>query len=244
MVPPMNPRLRHRLAALSALATAALLSGCAECTQHLLAKGDFANIRPPTGDWQTAGDVHLSPSNPARFEAVPGKGVIHNGNGRTVDILSTAEYGDVRVSYEFNIPKGSNSGVYFMGRYEIQIFDSHGVAQPKHSDCGGIYERWADNRGFEGHPPLVNASKPAGQWQTIEAVFRAPRFDASGKKVENARFKRVVLNGQVVQQDVDVTGPTRASHYQDEQPGGPLMIQGDHGPVAIRNLRITPLHLP
>lgn len=226
------------------LAAAALLAGCAECTQHILAKGDLANIRPPFGDWKTAGDVRLDPANPARFVAVPGKGVLHNGDGKTVDILSTAEYGDLRVSYEFNIPKGSNSGVYFMGRYEIQIFDSYGVTTPKSSDCGGIYDRWIDGRGVEGHAPLVNASKPAGEWQTVEVTFRAPRFDASGRKVENARFKRVTLNGQLIHQNVEVSGPTRSAHYQDEQPGGPLMAQGDHGPVAFRNLRITPLHLP
>lgn len=131
-----------------------------------------------------------------------------------------------------------------MGRYEIRIFDSYGVKDPKSSDCGGIYERWENDRGFEGHAPRVNACKPPGSWQTVEATFRAPRFDASGKKVENAMFKRVVLNGAVIHENVEVTGPTRASHYSDEQRGGALMIQGDHGPVAIRNLRITPLHLP
>ncbi len=226
-------------------ALAALLTGCAECTQHILAKGDLSNVRPPHGDWASVGDVRLSPGDPAKFEPLPGKGVIYNGpNGRTVDILSTAEYADLRVEYEFNVAKGSNSGVYFMGRYEIQIFDSYGVKEPKSSDCGGIYERWANDRGFEGIAPRVNAAKPAGEWQKVGVVFRAPRFDASGRKVENARFKKVVLNGVLIHENVEVTGPTRAAHYEDEQPGGPLMAQGDHGPVAFRNLKITPLHLP
>lgn len=239
------PRLLARAGVLASLAAvAALLAGCAECTQLMLAKGDFSNLRAPTGDWQVAADVRLGAADPARFDAVPGRGVIFNGNGRTVDVMTTAEYGDLRAEYEFNVPKGSNSGVYFMARYEIQIFDSYGVATPKSSDCGGIYERWADNRGFEGHAPRVNACKAPGEWQHAEVVFRAPRFDATGRKVQNARFKRVVLNGQVIHENVEVTGPTRAAHFEDEQPAGPLMIQGDHGPVAIRNLRITPLHLP
>lgn len=240
--PPFLPSLA-RVATLAALG--ALLAGCAECTQVILGKGDLSNVRQPHGDWQVAGDVKLDPSDPARFVPVPGTGVIYNGaSGRTVDILTTAEYADLRVEYEFNVTKGSNSGVYFMGRYEVQIFDSYGVTDLKHSDNGGIYERWADNRGFEGHAPRANASKPPGQWQKVEVVFRAPRFDATGRKVENARFKKVVLNGVVVQENVEVTGPTRAAHYQDEQVGGPLMAQGDHGPVAFRNVRITPLHLP
>lgn len=227
------------------LVAAALWQGCAECTQMILAKGDLANLRAPTGQWQAVGDVHLDPANPARLSASPGQGAIYNGpDGRTVDALTTAEYADVRVHCEFNVPKGSNSGVYFMGRYEVQIFDSFGVASPKSSDCGGIYERWENGKGFEGHPPRVNASKPPGEWQSLDVVFRAPRFDAAGHKVQNAIFKRVALNGVTVHEDVEVTGPTRAAHYADEQPGGPLMVQGDHGPVAYRNLKITPLHLP
>ncbi|MCC7375293.1 MAG: DUF1080 domain-containing protein [Verrucomicrobiales bacterium] len=228
------------LAPLSWLAT-----GCAECTQVILGKGDLSNIRPPLGAWVTAGDVKLDPANPKRFQILPGSGVIVNGaDGRTVDILTTAEYGDLRVSYDFCIPKESNSGVYFMGRYEIQIFDSYGVTDPQHSDCGGIYQRWENDRGFEGHPPRVNACKAPGEWQHVEVVFRAPRFDASGHKTENARFKRVSLNGVAIHENVEVTGPTRSARYSDEQPYGPLMAQGDHGPVAFRNVRITPLHLP
>lgn len=221
----------------------ALLAGCAECTQVILGKGDLSNVSPPHGEWVTAGDVKLNPADPTRFELIPGRGTIVNGtNGKTVDILTTAEYADLKVYYEFNVPKGSNSGVYFMGRYEVQIFDSYGVSNPKFSDCGGIYERWENDRGFEGHAPRVNASKPPGEWQTCEVIFRAPRFDA-GQKTENARFKKVTLNGVVIHENVEVTGPTRAAHFSDEQPAGPLMAQGDHGPVAFRNVRITPLHL-
>lgn len=226
-------------------AFAALAHGCAECTQVILGKGDLSNFQSPTGAWQPAADVALQASDPRRLAIAPGTGVIVNGaEGRTTDILTTAEYADVRVSYEFCIPKNSNSGVYFMGRYEIQILDSHGVAQPKSSDCGGIYERWANGKGFEGTPPRVNAARPAGEWQSVEAVFRAPRFDATGRKVENARFKRVTLNGVQIHENVEVTGPTRAARFDDERPYGPLMIQGDHGPVAFRKLKITPLHLP
>lgn len=74
-------------------------------------------------------------------------------------------------------------------------------------------------------------------------IFRAPRFDATGKKLENARFVKVVLNGRVIHQDVEVTGPTRAATYENEAETsqGPLMLQGDHGPVAYRNIVLAPL---
>lgn len=242
---PKNSLLARLAGALSLATLGLVLGGCAECTQVILGKGDLSNIRPPHGDWQTVGDVKLDPSDPKKFVLVPGKGVVVNGpGGRTVDILTTAEYADMRLEVDFNVPKGSNSGIYFMGRYEVQIFDSYGVADLKHSDCGGIYERWANDRGFEGKAPRVNASKAPGEWQHFDIVFRAPRFDVSGRKVENARFKKVSLNGTLIQENVEVTGPTRAAHYEDEQVGGPLMAQGDHGPVAFRNVRITPLHLP
>lgn len=234
------------LAALGTLATlGTLLAGCAERTHVILGKGDLSTIRPPHGEWRAAGEVRLKTGKPTRFEILPGTGVIVNGeSGRTVDILTTAEYGDVEVAYDYMVTKGSNSGVYFMGRYEVQILDSYGVTDLKFSDNGAIYERWEDGRGFEGHPPLVNASEPPGTWQHAEVTFRAPRFDKSGKKVENARFMKVVLNSKVVQRNVEVTGPTRSARYQDEQPTGPLMVQGDHGPVAFRNVKITPLQLP
>jgi len=72
----------------------------------------------------------------------------------------------------------------------------------------------------------------------LDVTFRAPRFDPSGTKVENSRFVRVVHNGVVVHENVELTGPTRAATFEDEAAMGPLMIQGDHGPVAFRDVRI------
>ena len=125
------------------------------------------------------------------------------------------------------------------------MFDSYGKGIVEHSDCGGIYQRYveAEGRGFEGHPPRVNASNAPGVWQSFDVVFRAPRFDAQGKKTENARFVEVKHNGVTVHENVEVTGGTRAHMQLDEAPLGPLMLQGDHGPVAYRNIRLTPLKL-
>ncbi|MHC4583662.1 MAG: family 16 glycoside hydrolase [Planctomycetota bacterium] len=210
----------------------------------VLTGSDFSQWRDSTGQWQIAGDVFMKPDNTRLLGSKPGTGVIVNGpTGRTSNLFSKNEFGDVKAHIEFMVPKGSNSGVYFNGRYEIQVLDSWGVKNLKHGDCGGIYQRWDDNRepkGYEGYPPRINASHEPGQWQTFDIIFRAPRFNRRGQKVANARFEKVVHNGTVVHADVEVSGPTRASAYNDEKPTGPLMLQGDHGPVAYRNIRIEP----
>ena len=210
----------------------------------VLTGGDFSQWRDNTGQWQIACDAFVKPGNNRLLGFKPGEGIIVNGpTGRTSNLLSKSEFGDVKAHIEFMVPEGSNSGVYFNGRYEIQVLDSWGVKELKHGDCGGIYQRWDDNReikGYEGYPPRVNASRKPGQWQSFEVIFRAPRFNRRGQKVSNARFEKVVHNGVVVHADVEVSGPTRASAYNDEKPTGPLMLQGDHGPVAYRNIRIEP----
>jgi len=194
------------------------------------------------------GKAFQDPENPEKLAVEPGEGVITNGSkGRTRNLFTAGEFGDIAAHIEFLIPRGSNSGVYFMGRYEIQVYDSFGKkgAYPG-IECGGIYQRWDRSRGkgkegFEGHSPRVNASRPPGMWQTFDVVFRAPRFDASGKKIANARFVKVVHNGQVVHENVALSGPTRGAAFRDEKPTGPLMFQGNHGPVAYRHIRVLPL---
>jgi sugar phosphate isomerase/epimerase len=206
---------------------------------------DFSAWRPDTGQWQIVGDVFKKPDNEKLLDSKQGKGIVVNGpTGRTSHLLSKAEFGDVTAHIEFMVPRESNSGVYFMGRYEIQVLDSwQKESDYAGNECGGIYQRWDDNRtpqGYEGHSPRVNVSKPPGEWQTFDVVFRAPRFDSEGRKISNARFEKVIHNNIVVHEDVEVTGPTRASAYNDEKPTGPLMLQGDHGPVAYRNIRLAP----
>ncbi len=214
----------------------------------MLTGEDLSVWRGNTGQWQAVGDAFLNPDNEKLLGAKPGTGVIVNGSkGRTSHLLSREEFGDIKAHIEFMVSKDSNSGVYFMGRYEIQVFDSwrKPSAYPG-IECGGIYARWnrSERKRFEGHSPRVNASKAPGQWQSFDVVFRAPRFDKSGRKISNARFETVYHNGVLVHEDIVLTGPTRASAYNDEKPTGPLMLQGDHGPVAYRNIRIEPAGPP
>jgi sugar phosphate isomerase/epimerase len=204
---------------------------------------DLSAWRGNTGQWRVVGGVFLNPADDKLLSVK--RGTIVNGpTGRTSHLLSKAEFGDVKVHIEFMVPRESNSGVYFMGRYEIQVFDSWKKTSPYPGiECGGIYQRWDNSRdpkGFEGHSPRINASRAPGQWQTFDVVFRAPRFDKRGRKLSNARFETVVHNGVLIHEDVELTGPTRAGIANDEKPTGPLMLQGDHGPVAYRNIRIEP----
>jgi hypothetical protein len=183
---------------------------------------------------------------PTRLRAipgpVPGATMLNGPNGRTLNFATEQKFGDIELYVEFMIPKGSNSGVYLHGLYEVQVFDSFGSTEPiTSSDCGGLYHRWINERGVGGSAPSRNVSRPPGEWQSFYIWFRGPRFDASGKKIANAKFIRVLHNGFSIQKDVEVDGPTRASMQIPEAATNPIMVQGDHGPVAYRNIYWRPL---
>jgi hypothetical protein len=196
-------------------------------------------------EWYTTAFVrfepHLAPTQ-LSGRAAPGGAMLNGPTGRTANLCTERTFGDVELYLEFMLAKGSNSGVYLQGLYEVQIFDSYGSDSPMtSSDGGAIYHQWIDERGVGGSAPRVNASRPPGQWQSYQIWFRAPRFDATRRKIEPGRFQRVLFNGQLVQRDVDVAGPTRAHLSIPEAAQNPLMLQGDHGPVAYRNIYVRPL---
>ena len=204
---------------------------------------DLRAFRPTSANWRIAGGATVDRSRNLALEGEAGTGVLVNSptDAARGHLFTAFEHGDIDVSLDVMLPKGSNSGVYLMGRYEVQLFDSWGVPRPTFADMGGIYQRWNErrgpgNEGYEGVSPRLNASRAPGLWQHLEILFRAPKFDGR-RKIANARFVKVTLNGVVVQENVEVTGPTRAAPFDDERPTGPLMIQGDHGPVALRNIQ-------
>jgi sugar phosphate isomerase/epimerase len=213
---------------------------------YLMPGKDMTGWKNSAQGWEIVAEVVQDPQDERLLKARAGEGIAVNGKtGKAANICTTEEFGDIEAHVEFMIPKGSNSGVYFMGRYEVQVYDSFGVEKDKYPgiECGGIYPRWVDNHEVEGHTPRVNASRPPGQWQSFHVVFRAPRFDGQGRKTQNARFVRVIHNGAVVHENVEVTGPTRAAMFNDEKPAGPIMLQGDHGPVAYRSVWVRKLDL-
>jgi Domain of Unknown Function (DUF1080) len=199
-----------------------------------------------SGNWQIAGDVQSDRYKNHDLHALSGKGILVNlMTDKKKDNLQTImEHGDIDLDFDVLMPANSNSGVYFQGRYEIQMLDSWRVKNAKSSDIGGIYQRWDNNKpdgykGYEGVAPRINAAKAAGLWQHFSISFQAPRFDASGNKISNAKFLKVLLNGQLLHENEELTGPTRGALFTDEKPVGPLFIQGDHGPVAYKNFEYT-----
>ena len=189
-------------------------------------KGDKAKSK-----WRV-GTATADEAGKLLFKEGEGEGELVNTAGGGVDLATDAKFGDVTVELEFMVPKGSNSGVYLMGEYEVQVLDSFGKPDAKltQGDVGAIYSAAA---------PKVNASKKPGEWQKFVIVFEAPHFEGD-KKVKNGKFVKVELNGTVLHENVEVKGPTGGGLTNKEKAEGPLMLQGDHGPVAFRNVVVTP----
>ncbi|MES2695146.1 MAG: family 16 glycoside hydrolase [Verrucomicrobiota bacterium] len=204
-------------------------------------------FHPLSPNWKLAGSLAGDPRREKPLTGTEGTGILVCNPGKEKadrgHLLTAWEHGDLELDLEFLLTPGSNSGVYLQGRYEVQLFDSWGVREPKSSDCGGLYIRYdtargKGNEGYEGTAPRANAARAPGLWQKLHIEFEAPRFDTAGKKTRKARFVRVVLNGYTIHENVEVTGPTRSALPGEEAPLGPLMIQGDHGAVAIRGLAV------
>ncbi len=181
------------------------------------------------------GKAKVSSGAPKQLEKVEGAGEMINltpAHGESQDIYSKAKFGDCRMELEVMVPRGSNSGIYVMGEYEVQVLDSYGREKMGSGDMGAIYGGFA---------PPVNASKKPGEWQQYVIEWRAPKFDAAGKKTTNAEFVKVELNGKVLHQNLVMPGPTPGGVTGEEAAIGPLMFQGNHGPVAYRNIVVKPL---
>jgi hypothetical protein len=153
------------------------------------------------------------------MEVTPGSGDIETARG----------FGDVQLHIEWATPAEvsgdgqgrGNSGVFLMGLYELQILDSHENRTYADGQAGAIYGQ---------HPPLVNASRPPGEWQTYDIVFRRPRFDSTGAVLSPARMT-VLHNGVLVQDNVEPLGATahaRRATYRTHADRLPIKLQ-DHG---------------
>jgi hypothetical protein len=161
------------------------------------------------------------------------------------DQRTKRSFGDVQLHIEFRTPakvEGSgqgrgNSGVFFMGLYELQILDSYDNKTYSNGQVGSIYKQ---------HIPLANASRAPGEWQSFDAIFVAPRFDADGKLVTPARLT-ALHNGVLVQYDVELKGPTTyrgAPVYRAHSAKLPLVLQDHRNPTAFRNIWIREITLP
>ncbi|MDZ7689919.1 MAG: DUF1080 domain-containing protein [Balneolaceae bacterium] len=133
------------------------------------------------------------------------------------NLVTKQEFNDFKLHAEFRYPQGSNAGIYLRGRYEAQIADNFGM-EPESHYIGGIY-------GFI--DPTVNAAKKAGEWQSYDITL-------------TGRMVTVVLNGTEVICNRPIPGITGGALNSNEGEPGPIMLQGDHGPIEFRNITITP----
>ncbi|MFD2572852.1 family 16 glycoside hydrolase [Spirosoma soli] len=212
---------------------------------------DLSAFASPPSNWRIVNAVRADLNKANTLTTDKGTGVLVNTppssppneqSGRKYNLLTNLQHGDLDLELDYMMAAKSNSGVYLQGRYEVQLADSWDVRAPRSADNGSIYERWDPKRpegqnGYDAHPARQNASRAPGLWQHLKVSFQAPRFNAQGQKTENARMIRVELNGVVIHEDIELTGPTRSAAFDDEKALGPLMLQGDHGAVAFRNIR-------
>ena len=213
--------------------------------QTRISLNDLSAFKNPSINWTIEGGVTGSFDGNVLMP-MGGKGVLLSTlkgpkYQSTDDLYSVMEHGDIKMSVDFMIPTGSNSGLYLQSRYEIQIYDTWLKKPIVDNFCGAIYHRWDESRGkgkegYEGHPPRQNAVKAPGLWNHLEVDFKAPTFDASGKKLTNARFNSVYLNGILIHENVELLGVTRGSISPQEVAKAPFRIQGDHGQVAFKNI--------
>ncbi|MGK0219397.1 MAG: hypothetical protein ACI9HE_002899 [Planctomycetota bacterium] len=154
-------------------------------------------------------------------------------------VISKQTFGDMQLHLEFATPaepQGSgqgrgNSGVYLQARYEVQILDSFENETYPNGQCGAIYGQ---------HPPLMNACRKPGEWQSYDIIFHGAVFDADNKKTANATLT-VFHNGVLIQDHAQVTGSTTAAMQGEGASTGPLYLQ-DHGnPVRYRNVWVREL---
>ena len=161
---------------------------------------------------------------------------------RTGDIATKEEFGDCQLHIEWAAPtfvKGEgqgrgNSGIFLLGHYEVQVLDSFENKTYFHGQAGSIYKQ---------HPPLVNATRKPGEWQTYDIIFSGPRFNEIGLPIRRARIT-VIHNGVLIQNNVEIHGETwhdRAPQYIAIPTKGSLKLQ-DHGDlVRYRNIWVRPL---
>ncbi len=215
--------------------------------QQTLPLNDMSAFRPIKENWSIVGGVSANIDQVNTTTTETGMGILSCKHemgkyGTDKDLLTVMEHGDLDLDLDFMMAKGSNSGIYLQGRYEIQLYDSWGKKTAKYNDLGGIYERWDDSKsdglkGYEGIAPRLNVAKAPGLWQNMKISFQAPRFDAAGKKISNAKILSVILNGILIHENVEITGPTRGPLFDNEVSKGPIRFQGDHGNVAFRNVK-------
>ena len=204
--------IRHKAIWAMAIVAVVAISFCASAAEAGWVS--LFNGKDLTG-WQNARNAQGENKWKAEDGALTNTATGHDGN----DIATVEKFKDFELKIEYKTVKDGNSGVYLRGRIELQVLDSFGKNPPGKGDDGAVYDQF---------PPKVNATKPVGEWNTLEVSYIGDVLTAK-------------LNGQVIhdkQQIAKVTGGALAGGVDE---AGPLMLQGNHGKVWYRNITIKPL---
>ncbi len=199
-----------------------------ELPAQTLNLSEITGAQAQTTSWQTAGSVYADRRKAGHLEFTEGQGVlVHLPNDQQPSDLSTPwEHGDIDLSLEFMLPQGGRSRLFLQGRYAVELVDSWGGATPTADACGTIGR----------NAPQLNACRAPGLWQRLDVKFRAPRFNEQGKKVANAQFTEVVLNGSLIHQNVIIDTSTPEAPFSDEGEQGPLVFSGNGNPLALKHI--------
>lgn len=227
------------------------LAVAAALVAHLIAAEYKSGKNWPEPKVVTPGEANSPPSDAivlfdgkdlSQWEAASGgppKWIVKDGaaTARGGDIRTKQSFGDYQLHVEWAEPtevKGEgqgrgNSGVFLADRYEIQVLDSYNNSTYWDGACGSIYKQW---------PPMVNANRKPGEWQTYDIIFEAPRFDEKGKLLKPG-YATVLQNGIVVQNHSEILGSTawdQAPHYEPHPLRQPIHLQFHGNPVRFRNI--------
>jgi hypothetical protein len=197
-----------------------------------LALNDLENFQDGgTNGWVTAENVFMDRQKKYHCEIGGGKGmVVSRGDDNDNQLITKLEHGDLDLKMDFMLAKNSVALLFLQGCYGIQLSDSWKNENLSEQSSGVILS------GDSNKLPALNVSKAPGLWQHLVIKFKAPRFDSSGRKVTDALFTEVILNGKRIHKDVAVNPVTQSAPSKEERERAPLVIISKFGPVAFRSI--------
>ncbi|MBL8862818.1 MAG: DUF1080 domain-containing protein [Planctomycetes bacterium] len=192
-----------------------------------------------TGEgWQLV-DVDLDAADPTRLATREGVGALVSpstwkGGGAPPSFATRLAFGDFRLRFDFLLPQGGRAMLRLLGRYDLLLAATSDERATSLDSCGALL--FADGTG---RAPLNPGFRTPGEWHQMDLTFRAPRFDATGKKIANARVVRALVDDVLLHEEVELPGPGAAR--SDELPVGPIVFSATGaGQVALNSIRIKP----
>ena len=212
--------------------------------------------------WDSQGwslvDADLDPHDPTKLLVIKGTGALVNvphdvadaprsgpPGAAPTDFTGKPQLGEGRYHIEFMLPEGGRTTVWLMGRYGIDLPDTHSPAEAAVGPAGTRRGAILAPAGEAERPPALDGYFGAGQWNDLDIVLTPPRFDG-GRKVANARIERVLLNDVLLHEGIELSGPSAGAPLagQPESPLGPLVLAGTVGPCALRQIMVRPVTPP